>query len=313
MLNRADAPAECVYNRVMRWKSWLKSSPPALHDPAEWTLPLPETANPHEQKGNGRLPDRFLPLEGGVNFRDIGGYETADGRAIRWGQIYRAGVLSQLTPADQEHLGRLGVRLVCDLRTESEVQKRPDRLPTNPECQWLHLPIENLERSTRIRGLKALLFDRSELDNLMDEGYIRVMIDENGPLVGQALRLMADPNNRPFVIHCSAGKDRTAVIIALLLHILGIPQETILADYTLSNLHYDKFRAGIQQDLHSLKRWGVTVDHLQAVILVKAARLEKTVGHIEQKYGSVTDYLEIQAGVDHQIINQLRTNLLTSH
>ncbi|MBX3058212.1 MAG: tyrosine-protein phosphatase [Anaerolineae bacterium] len=260
---------------------------------------------------NGRTPDRFLPLEGGINFRDIGGYETVDGRALRWGQIYRAGVLSQLTPPDQQYLGQLGIRLVCDLRTESEVQKRPDKLPANPDCQWQHLPIENLERSARLRGLIAVLFDRSRLDDLMDEGYNRVIVDENAPLIGQALRLMADATNRPLVIHCSAGKDRTAVVIALLLHILGVPQQTILADYTLSNLHYDKFRAGIQQDLHRLKRWGVTVDHLQAVILVRAARLEKTLAHIEQTYGSVTDYLSEQAGVSHQVMHQLRTNLLT--
>lgn len=294
----------------MRLKSWFNSAPPELHDPLKWILPLPEmTGSPGVD--NGRTPDRFLPLEGGINFRDIGGYETVDGRALRWGQIYRAGVLSQLTPADQQYLGQLGIRLVCDLRTASEVQKRPDKLPANPDCQWQHLPIENLERSARLRGLVAVLFDRSRLDNLMDEGYTRVIVDENAPLIGRALRLMAEPTNRPLVIHCSAGKDRTAVVTALLLHILGVPQETILADYTLSNLHYDKFRAGIQQDLHRLKRWGVTVDHLQAVILVKATRLEKTLAHIVQTYGSITNYLVEQAGVNHQMMRQLRANLLT--
>ncbi|HRQ41206.1 MAG TPA: tyrosine-protein phosphatase [Chloroflexota bacterium] len=294
----------------MRLKSWFTAAPPELHDPVDWILPLPTSADGHGP-ANGRPPDRFLPLQGGINFRDIGGYETVDGRTIRWGLVYRAGVLSGLTPADQQYLGQFGIRLVCDLRTESEVQKRPDKLPGNPECQWLHLPIENMERSARLRGLVAVLFNRSQLDNLMDEGYTRVMIDENGPLIGQALRLMVNATNRPIVIHCSAGKDRTAVIIALLLHILGVPQETILADYALSNLHYDKFRAGIQQDLHRLERWGITVDHLQAVILVKATRLEKTWAHIERKYGSITGYLEEQAGISQQTMHQLRASLLT--
>jgi protein-tyrosine phosphatase len=273
---------------------------------------LPETAvlNEHD---NGRLPKRFLPLAGGINFRDIGGYETADGMTVRWKQIFRAGVLSQLTPADQHYLGQTGIRLVCDLRTKSEALKRPNRLPNNPECQSLHLPIENLERSARVRGLAAILFDRSRLDSLMDEGYTRVMIDENGHIIGQVLRLAADPTNRPMIIHCSAGKDRTAVIIALLLHILGVPQQTILADYTLSNWHYDKFRAGIEQDLTSLRRWGITADHLQAVILVKATRLQKMMQHIQQQYSSVEQYLEQKAELDPQIFHQLRASLLTKH
>ncbi|NJN54410.1 MAG: tyrosine-protein phosphatase [Anaerolineae bacterium] len=234
----------------MPLKSWFRTAPPVLPNPDDWILPLPPLAD-------GRTAtERFLPLQGGVNFRDIGGYETADGRAIRAGQVYRAGVLSHLTPTDQQLLGSLGIRLVCDLRTASEVQKRPDKLPNNPECQWRHLPAESLERSARWRGLTAMLFNRAELENLMDEGYTRVMIDDNALLIGQVLRLLADAHNRPIIIHCSAGKDRTAVIIALLLHILGIPQEIILADYTLSNTHYHKYRDGIAQDIHRLRRLG---------------------------------------------------------
>ncbi len=293
----------------MRLKSWFAVSPPELQDPLDWILPLPEVTGSDGQ-ANGRAPDRFLSLQGGINFRDIGGYRTADGRTIRWRQIYRAGTLSHLTPADQQHLGQLGIRLVCDLRTKREVRKRPDKLPDTPTCQWLHLPIENLERSARLRGLVAILFNRSQLENLMDEGYTRVMIDENGPLIGKALHLMADAAHHPLIIHCSAGKDRTAVIIALLMHILGVSHQTILADYTLSNWHYEKFHAGIQQDLVSLRHWGITADHLQSLLLVKASRLEKTIAHIEQNYGSVLQYLEQQAGIDGQVIHRLRTNLL---
>ena len=100
------------------------------------------------------------------------------------------------------------------------------------------------------------------------------------------------------------------MIIALLMHILGVSHQTILADYTLSNWHYEKFHAGIQQDLVSLRHWGITADHLQSLLLVKASRLEKTIAHIEQNYGSVLQYLEQQAGIDGQVIHRLRTNLL---
>jgi protein-tyrosine phosphatase len=254
--------------------------------------------------------DRFLPLQGAVNLRDVGGYETEDGRTVRWGQLYRSGVLSQLTEPDQAYLNRLGLRLVCDLRTEAEVQKRPDRLPLSPHLQYLHLPAQNLERSARWRGLAAVLFNRARLDGLMDEGYTRVMVEENAALIGTILRRLAEPGSYPAIIHCSAGKDRTAVITALLLHILRVPWQTILADYTLSNLHYDKYRAGIQGDLKSLRRLGITVDHMQAVMLVKAERLQKMRQHIEHNDGTIAQYLQTKAGINEKIMAQLRQNLL---
>jgi protein-tyrosine phosphatase len=144
----------------------------------------------------------------------------------------------------------------------------------------------------------------------MDEGYTRVMVEENAALIGTILRRLAEPTSYPAIIHCSAGKDRTAVIIALLLHILGVPWQTILADYALSNLHYDKFRAGIQADIESLHRLGITVDHMQAVMLVKAERLQKMRQHIEHNYGSITQYLQTKAGINEKIMAQLRCHLL---
>lgn len=255
--------------------------------------------------------ERFLPLAGGVNFRDVGGYETADGRRLRWGTLYRSGVLSELTEPDQQYLGCLGLRLVCDMRTTRETRKRPNRLPADPHLQCIHLPAQNLERAARWRGVTAVLFNRSQLDSLMDEGYTRVMIDKNAALIGQVLRHLANPANYPAVIHCSAGKDRTAIVIALLLHMLGVPWSTILADYTLSNLHYDKFRAGIQADMTILNPLGITADHVQPIVLVKAGRLLKMKQHIEQTYGSIGRYLQDKAGLHEPLWAQLQANLLT--
>lgn len=259
--------------------------------------------------------ERFLPFPGAVNFRDVGGYETTDGRIVQWGLLYRSGVLAHLTAADWHSFGNPGVRLVCDLRTESETRKRPDQLPADNlpgnHLQYKHIPAQSMERSARWRGLTAVLFNRSRLDELMDEGYTRVMIDENPAVIGNVLRHLAQPTSYPAIIHCSAGKDRTAIIIALLLHVLGVPQETILADYTLSNLHYDKFRAGIDQDIASLRRLGITVDHMQSVILVRAERLQKMMRHIDFNYGSVEHYLFEKAGISDTIIRQLQSILLT--
>lgn len=254
--------------------------------------------------------ERILPLAGAVNFRDIGGYETGDGRVVAWGRLYRSGVLSELQPDDLLYLQNLGIRLVCDLRSAEEVEKRPDRFPPANAPDYIHLPAQNLERLDRLRGLAAIFLNRTKLEGLMDEGYTRIMIDNNAALIGSVLAKLTEPPHFPIVIHCSAGKDRTAIIVALLLTILGVPRQTILADYTLSNVHYDKIKSGIAQEAAALQRFGITADHLQAVILVKAERLQKMFDYVEQKYGTVESYLLQNAGLKPEHLVQIRQNLL---
>ena len=256
--------------------------------------------------------ERLLPMPGSINFRDGGGYETRDGRVIAWAKLYRSGVLSELSASDLAYLQNLEIRLICDLRTEAEVEKRPDKLPTKAPPSYLHLPAQSLDHSARLRGLAAIFFNRANLDGLMDEGYKRIMIDDNAPLIGSVLKEIADPANLPIVVHCSAGKDRTAIIMALIFTILGVPQQTILADYTLSNLHYEKIEAGIAQEVESLRHFGITVDHLQAVILTRAERLQNMFLHIDQKYGSVQSYLLNFAGLHSDDIHQIRQNFLVN-
>jgi protein-tyrosine phosphatase len=242
----------------------------------------------------------------------MGGYETSDGRTLAWGKLYRSGVLSQLTAHDLIYLKNLGIQLVCDLRSQEEVEKRSDKLPTHPAPHYCHYPAQSLERRAQLRGLTAVLFNRAKLEGLMDEGYNRIMIDDNAALIGNVLKQVADPSQLPIIIHCSAGKDRTAVIMALILSILNVPQDTILADYTLSNVDYEKVKSGIAQEASSLQRFGITVDHLQAVILVKAERLQKMFSHIEQKYGSSEAYLRSTAGLTEAHFAQIKQNLLTN-
>ena len=101
------------------------------------------------------------------------------------------------------------------------------------------------------------------------------------------------------------------MIAALLLSILGVPWETILADYTLSNLHYDKIRLGIDEEITPLKRFGIAVDQLQAIILTRGERLQMMFDHIQQKYGSVVAYLRNSAGLHENNLSNLKQNFLT--
>lgn len=255
--------------------------------------------------------ERVLPLQKGVNLRDVGGYYTKNGQMVRWGQLFRSGSLSRLTQADLAYLKRLDVKLVSDLRTMSERLKQPDRLPDVPGLVERPLPMESVDRWERMRGAFTVFFRKGRIDNYLLGGYKRVMIDGNAHVIGEIFQRLADPAQTPALIHCTAGKDRTGLVVALLLLTLGVPEETVVADYTLSNLFYAHFRADIVADLKQIAPWGVSMDDLQDLYLVKAKTLQNALDHLQQKYGSLDNYLRNQAGVSDETIAQLRQNWLT--
>jgi protein-tyrosine phosphatase len=254
--------------------------------------------------------ERVLPLQKGVNLRDVGGYYTKDGQMVRWGHLYRSGSLSRLTQADLAYLKRLDVKLVSDLRTVSERLKQPDRLPDVPGLVERPLPMESVDRWERMRGAFTVFFRKGRIDDYLLGGYKRVMIDGNAHVIGEIFQRLADPAQTPALIHCTAGKDRTGLVVALLLLTLGVSEETVLADYTLSNLFYAHFRADIAADLKQIAPWGVSMDELQDLYLVKAKTLQSALDYLRQTYGSLENYLRDQAGVSDETIAQLQQSWL---
>ena len=179
-----------------------RNSRPVYADPASLVIRLPDDE-----------ADRILQIEGVANFRDVGGYKTADGKRVRRGLVYRSGSLAQLTDAGLEKLGALGIKLVCDLRGADELEDGPDRLPTSPAPEYVHMPLS--VQDDRRQRLRAVFFNPNAVAPMMPEMYTGTMIDGNARLYGDVLRRMADPAHLPTLIHCTAGKDRTGVAIAL--------------------------------------------------------------------------------------------------
>lgn len=169
---------------------------------------------------------RHLPLAGTYNVRDIGGYRTRDGRITRWRTIFRADSLHRLPEEAQNILLEHGVRTVIDLRRTDETEKAPNVFATTTTVTYRHL---------------SLMHDvRPEPQNrrsLID--VYRRILDERQEQVGEALRVLAHPDAPPAVIHCTAGKDRTGLITALLLGLAGVPEETIVEDYAQSSIYLD--------------------------------------------------------------------------
>lgn len=252
------------------------------------------------------VAERTLPLAGGLNFRDVGGYRTADGRSVRWGKVYRSGSLAELSDDDVAYLAQLGLRLSCDLRSTEEALLRPDRLP--PGAISSHRPVA--AEVGLVRRIITLFVLRKRIQSLLQQAYI-VMLDQNGPLFAGLLRDAADPANLPLVIHCTAGKDRTGLASAILLLTLGVPEETVIADYTLSNRAYDQLAGRMGSEFEPLYRLGFDEARLRPFLLAEARTLTNALAHLRRRYGSVEQYL-LRAGLDEATLEQLRSTLLVT-
>ena len=184
--------------------------------------------------------DRRVVLEACFNFRDLGGHETADGRRVRRGVMYRADTLHRLTANDLEVLRSLELRTVIDLRTQGELDRHGRaRLADHGEVVHHHLPMVDELRSTDAMPEEAPTSEQR------GERYLR-MLEGAGPAVVAALRLLADAEALPAVFHCTAGKDRTGVLAALVLGHLGVPDEAVADDYALTEVAVSQSMAWIE-------------------------------------------------------------------
>ncbi len=251
---------------------------------------------------------RVLRLPGAINLRDLGGYPTLDGYHLRWGRVLRAGRIDQLTDESWAYLQSIGLTMVCDFRSHDEADKAPDRLPPNSRIDLLHLPLHS-EPDT-FNQLRTLLFDPARIPDMLPEIYTRTMIDDNPQVFAEVLHQLADADNLPLLFHCTAGKDRTGVMAALLLSLLRVPRDIIVADYTLSNRDYAHFHAYAAQALQPIRWLGIRADDLQPMMLADARTINHTLDYITEHYGSVQQYLYERAAVDDSLIDRLRANLL---
>lgn len=171
-------------------------------------------------------PVRKLALGGCFNFRDLGGYRTEEGKRLRWRRLFRADGLTRLDAKDCAVLDELGLATVIDLRTSGEIDTRG------------RFPIEVLEVGYHHLPLMDVLPPDRDLERYGEPEFVttryRQMFEEGSDALTRALRLLAEPTTLPAVFHCSAGKDRTGVLAALVLAFVGVPAATIVEDYALS-------------------------------------------------------------------------------
>ena len=232
---------------------------------------------------------RRIQFEGAINFRDLGGYPAGPGRQTRWNRVYRADNLAGLTEADLALLETLGLSTLVDFRLPMERQMHPDRLPPDASIRRVELgflPEGTLEMLSLV---KRGAIDVAELERRVMRQY-RLFCVDHVEEYRQTLAIASEPDNHPLLLHCTSGKDRTGFAAALLLLSVGVPRETVLEDYSLTNL----YRRPVPQLLGP-----ETPEEVVAVLLSAQPKyLEAAFEEIDRAHGSFDAYLEQALAVD---------------
>jgi len=179
-----------------------------------------------------RVAERLLPLEGGRNFRDVGGWRTADGRQVKWGHIYRSGVMAGLTMADFTYLSKLGITAICDLRSPQERTSEPSPFLGKPGAP--KVVATDYDMSASMASFMKMT-NREEAIQGFADAYVGFLDMLTPHYTDMFARLVA--NEGPLAFNCSAGKDRTGMASALILSVLGVPRATVLEDYALTQVY----------------------------------------------------------------------------
>jgi protein-tyrosine phosphatase len=259
---------------------------------------------------------RHLPLEGTPNFRDLGGYETTDGHFVRWGTIYRSGVLSNLTAADFAYLNQLDIHVVCDFRTAQENATAPEIWIPGVDVEHVSLPIgpgSSKNPDTSMEAFLATNPSPAELKGWLTRIYGGFAFT-NAPEYARVF-VELERDHLPLLYHCAAGKDRTGVFSALLLLVLGVPENMVLSDYELTNKYLrdatpnDASRKMLANSSPSLAH--LTPEQRQVLMSADPEYLKSTLRSIDAKYGSFDNYRRSELGVSDSDVERLRARLLT--
>jgi protein-tyrosine phosphatase len=261
------------------------------------------------------VADRSLHLASAPNFRDVGGYRTTDGRWVEMGKLYRADSLAKLTAEDTAKLQAIGVKLVCDLRTDYERTQNPDVTIPGSEAIQLNVAADGADLTKQITDA-ILTGDAAAQQEILGNGKGKELMITGGstfvtsPAAQAAYTTMyeriADPANLATVFHCSAGKDRTGWAAASFLTMLGVPQDVVFSDYLLSN---DYLAASNEATLAKTK---AIIDPalLEPVIGVAPEYLQASFDTVQSEYGGIDGYLTDGLGLSQATIDQIKSEFL---
>ena len=225
------------------------------------------------------------------NFRDFGGYQTENGSQLKKGLLFRSGDLSRATDADLEHLSSLGIKTICDLRSEQERQRQPDRVPQVQPFTFFNIPMRPIVdyHARSLRRLFSLMFGQERKIDYVAESYkaYREYATSYLPQLKALFRRISNPENLPVLIHCSAGKDRTGVVSSLIQLVLGLSIETVMDDYLKTNGLLDVYTEEIYRRLRKLAYFGIPWKMYVPLFDARSEYLNAALTQIKEEFGAM--------------------------
>lgn len=244
------------------------------------------------------VPDRMIITDGVINFRDMGGYLTEDGRTTRWGALLRSADLHELSEQDLQIADALGMDWICDLRSDFEVAKRPS-------------PAIGTATNTNIPFMAEVNpEDMQKIGLDLNAGYKAMMM--NTQTCSLILHELLQEDRYTSLFHCAAGKDRTGVVCALILLTLGVPRDVVIEDYELTNLAVDGL---MRRFLADSKDYVDQMPELQGKTgeipeMMKAHFIQAALEAIDENYGSFDRYLYEGLGITEEERTALKDKYL---
>ncbi|HEY5865397.1 MAG TPA: tyrosine-protein phosphatase [Candidatus Tectomicrobia bacterium] len=247
-----------------------------------------------QDAASSTLP-RHLGLTGTYNLRDTGGYRTLDGCITRWRTLLRSDSLHRVPPLERTALLTYGVRTVIDLRRSDELHVAPNVFADTSDVVYHHVSL-----------LADTPPDRKVAPRLLPDVY-RLILDQRQEQLRQTLATLAAPGGFPAIVHCTAGKDRTGLIVALLLGLVGVPEATIVADYALSS----QYLVGpyLEEAQQRAAYNGIPWAWFQHQVICPPEFMQTTLQYLDEHHGGIPAYVR-HIGLSQEQCEHLRQALV---
>jgi len=227
---------------------------------------------------------RLIDVEGAYNVRDLGGYQTADGRLTRWGVYLRADNMNDISEGGKAALLSYGLKRIIDLRQTNSVEETPNVFESSKDPEYLRINIIGDEEPPGWSDAAESLVGAENLFNLY-----RLMLDHCQERFAEVMTKLSEPEALPAIYHCQAGTDRTGIVSAFILSLAGVARHTIVEDYALSGPHLRR------RILAEASASGASLEELaeirQRELHPAVGAMDLTLDYLGEKYGGVEGYL----------------------
>jgi protein-tyrosine phosphatase len=232
---------------------------------------------------------RLVHMQGAVNFRDIGGYKTKEGKEVKWGKVYRSASIAKLTDSDMGIMESKHIHTVIDFRGHSESAAAPDRLLPNTDYTLSPAGSDSLPD---IKKMATLMKQGDFLGKLYGDEGVVYFGERYKPLFQKLLKAS---DTEAVLYHCTGGRDRTGMATALFLYTLGVPEQTIEADFTASNTYLGNTMNSFMEPLSQAT--GMSVADIKKQMDLRPELIQTFFAAIKNKYGSIENFMEKEMGI----------------